>query len=120
VFRYSLLLVSEAIGGRNVAAVEPDRIQTRCRGGGARARLPDNQTGLDCGTGQPRRRAILIGTPRWAYHVVLQRNTGRQTSTLYNINYPRYPSGNGATGEWLNTLVHKVIQGRRRSPEAAL
>ena len=27
------------------------------------ARLPDNQTGLDCGTGQPRRRAILIGTP---------------------------------------------------------
>jgi hypothetical protein len=40
------------------------------------ARLPDNQTGLDCGTGQPRRRAIIIGSPRWAYHIVLQRNTG--------------------------------------------
>jgi hypothetical protein len=35
------------------------RLQTSCRGGGARARLPDNQTGLDCGTGQPRRRAVL-------------------------------------------------------------
>jgi hypothetical protein len=30
--------------------VDPDRLQTRCRVGGARARLPDNQAGLDCGT----------------------------------------------------------------------
>ena len=43
-------------------------------------RFRDNQTGLDCGTGRPRR-AILIGTLRWAYHVVLQRNTVTQTST---------------------------------------
>jgi hypothetical protein len=80
-FRSSTLLASEAIGRRNVAAVEPDRLQTSCRGGGARARLPDNQTGLDYGTGQPRRRAILIGTRRWAYHVVLQRNTGHPDLT---------------------------------------
>ena len=57
-FRSSMLLASEAIVRRNVAAIEPDRIQTRCRGGGARARLRDKQTGLDCGTGRSRR-AIL-------------------------------------------------------------
>jgi hypothetical protein len=34
-----------------------------------------NQTGLDCGDWSPRR-AILIGTLRAAYHVVLQRNNG--------------------------------------------
>src|ERR1700739_179789 len=73
-FRSSFISVSVAIGRRNVAAVDPDRLQTRCRVGGARTRLPDNQTGLDCGTGQPRRLAILIGTPRWAYHVALQHN----------------------------------------------
>jgi hypothetical protein len=58
------MLASETIGRRNVAAVDPDRLQTRCRVGGARAGLPDNQTGLDCGTGQPRRRAILIGNSK--------------------------------------------------------
>jgi hypothetical protein len=81
-FRSSFILVSEAIGRRNVAAVDPDRLQTRCSVGGARARLPDNQTGLDCGTGQPRRRAILIGTPRWAYHVALQHNNGHPARYL--------------------------------------
>jgi hypothetical protein len=37
-----------------------------------------------------------------------------------NDEYPRYPAAIGVTGESLNTLAHKVIQGRRRSPEAAL
>ena len=52
--------------------------------GGARARLPDNQTGLDCGTGQPRRRVILSalqdGRITLCYSVI--RVT--QTSTLHN------------------------------------
>jgi len=36
-FRSSTLLASEAIARRNVAAIEADRIQTRCRDVGARA-----------------------------------------------------------------------------------
>jgi hypothetical protein len=61
----------QAIARRNVAAIEPDRIQTRCRDDGARARLRANQTGLDRGTGPPGE-PILSGTLRWANHVVLQ------------------------------------------------
>ena len=38
-FRSSMLLAWEAIVRRNVAAIEPDRIQTRCRDDGARAQV---------------------------------------------------------------------------------
>jgi hypothetical protein len=34
-----MLLASETIARRNVAAIEPDRIQTRCRDDGARAQV---------------------------------------------------------------------------------
>ena len=36
------------------------------------------------------------------------------------IDYPRYPAEIQAIGEWLNTLAHKVIQGLRCLPDAAL
>jgi hypothetical protein len=42
------------IARRDVAAIEPDRIQTRCRNDRARAvRFRNNQTGLDCGDWSP-------------------------------------------------------------------
>jgi hypothetical protein len=51
------------------------------------------------------RRAILIGTLRWAYHVVLQRNTGHHTGkAAYSI--PSYSAryaariGRDVAGEW--------------------
>jgi hypothetical protein len=53
-----MLLVSEAIARRNVATLEPDRIETRCRDDGARARVRDKQTGRDCGTGPPGQRFL--------------------------------------------------------------
>src|ERR1700736_5051870 len=34
---------------------------------------------------RPRRRAILIGTPRWTYHVLLQRNTGHPLPVTLHI-----------------------------------
>jgi hypothetical protein len=45
-----------------------------------------------------------------------------KTATFFmdKIDYPRYPAEIMVMGEWLNTLAHKVIQGQRRSPEAAL
>jgi hypothetical protein len=95
-----MLLVSETIGRRNVAAIEPDRIQTRCRDDGARARLRDKQTGLDCGTGQPRRRAILIGTLRWAYHVVVQRNNGDPDLATGKPPYSNPPYSPGLGSDW--------------------
>jgi hypothetical protein len=75
-FWSSMLVASEAIARRNVAAIEPDRIQTRCRDDGARPRFRDNQNRSRLRDWSARR-AILIGTLRWAYHVVLQRNTGQ-------------------------------------------
>ena len=38
-FRSSMVLAPEAIARRNAAAIEPDRIQTRCRDDGARAQV---------------------------------------------------------------------------------
>ena len=57
-FGLRCLVVSEAIGRRNVA-IEPD-----------------NQTGVDCRTGRPGER-FLSALLRLAYHVVLQRITGQ-------------------------------------------
>jgi hypothetical protein len=59
-FEPFVLLASEAIARRNVAAIEPDRIQTRCRDDGARAQVSrqSNRSGL---LDWSARRAILIG-----------------------------------------------------------
>ena len=70
-----MLLVSEAIARRNVAAIEPDRIDTRRRDDGARAQV-SRQSNRSRLRDWSARRAMLIGTLRWAYHVVLQRNNG--------------------------------------------
>jgi hypothetical protein len=70
-----MLVASEGIARRNVAAIEPDRIQTRSRDDGARPGFATIKTGLDSGD-RSCRRAILIGTLTWAYHVVVQRNNG--------------------------------------------
>ena len=45
---------------------------------------------------------------------------GRLAPSNRRGHYPRYPAEIPAMGEWLNTLAHKVIQGPRCSPEAAL
>jgi hypothetical protein len=66
-----MLKVSEATARRNIAAIEPDPIQTRRRDDGARAQV--SRQSLDCRTGRPGA-PILIGTLRQANHVVLQRN----------------------------------------------
>jgi hypothetical protein len=50
-----------------------DRIQTRCRDDGARAQV-SRQSNRSKLRDWSARRAILIGTLRWAYHVVLHRN----------------------------------------------
>ena len=68
-----MLLVSEAIGRRNVAAIEPDRIQTRCRDDGAWAQV-SRQSNRPRLAGLVGLASDLIGTLRAAYHVVLQRN----------------------------------------------
>ena len=74
-FRSSMLLVPEVITRRNVAAAEPDRIETRCRDDGARAE-GSRQSNRSMLRDWSARRAMLIGTLRWAYRVVLQRNNG--------------------------------------------
>jgi hypothetical protein len=75
-----MLVALEAIARRNVAAIEPDRIQTRYRDDGARAQV-SRQASRSRLRDWSARRAILIGTLRWAYHVVLQHNNiiGRYT-----------------------------------------
>jgi len=70
-----MLLVPEVITRRNVAAAEPDRIETRCRDDGARAE-GSRQSNRSMLRDWSARRAMLIGTLRWAYRVVLQRNNG--------------------------------------------
>jgi hypothetical protein len=70
-----MLLVSETIARRNVAAIQPDRIQTRCRDDGALA-----QASRQANRSRLRDWSVpasdLIGTLRAAYHVVLQHNNG--------------------------------------------
>jgi hypothetical protein len=55
-----MVLAPEAIARRNAAAIEPDRIQTRCRDDGAQAQVfATNRTGLeDCGIGRPGERFL--------------------------------------------------------------
>jgi hypothetical protein len=70
-----MLLVSETSARRNVAAIQPDRIQTRCRDDGewAQASRQANRSRLRDWSVPA---SDLIGTQRAAYHVVLQRNNG--------------------------------------------
>jgi hypothetical protein len=70
-----MLVASEAIARRNVAAIEPDRIQTRCRDDGARAQVSRQSNGSRLRDWSVPA-SDLIGTLRAAYHVVLQRNNG--------------------------------------------
>jgi hypothetical protein len=77
-----MVLAPEAIARRNAAAIEPDRIQTRCRDDGARAQAFATTEQVSRTAGLSVRRAILIGTLSRAYHVVLQRNNGQPDLNL--------------------------------------
>ena len=77
-----MVLAPEAIARRNAAAIQPDRIQTRCHDDGARAQVFATIE-------QVSRTAGLVGpasdshrTLSRAYHVVLQRNNGHPDLNL--------------------------------------
>ena len=69
-----MLLASETIAKRNVAAIEPDGIQTRSRDDAwAQAPRQANRSRLRDWSVSA---SDVIGTLRCAYHRVLQRNNG--------------------------------------------